>query len=100
MEENKEVIINDNVDKLLTEMEGYFKEAVEAHKPLQDELNDKVKALMDEFDSKEETITYEKIKSFADFIAFTVSLPLSEELKEDIIKALVEKAREKENRTW
>ena len=62
----------------------------------EDELNDKVKALMDEFDLKKETIRYEQIKSFADFIALSMSMPLPEELKEDIIKTLVEKAREKE----
>lgn len=84
-----EKIINDKVDKLLSEMEAYFKDAVEAHKPLQDELNDKVKALMDEFDAKKETIRYEQVKSLSDYIALTISMPLTEEIKEKIIEELV-----------
>lgn len=87
-------IINNNVDKLLSEMEVYFKEAVEAHKPLQDKLNDDVKKLMDEFDAKKETARYEKIKSLSDYIALTISMPLSEELKEKIIEALVKECGE------
>lgn len=87
--EEKEKIINDKVDELLVKMEGYFKEAVENHRPLQDGLNDKVKELMAEFDAKEETKRYEMVKSFADYIALTVGMPLPEEIKEAIIEALV-----------
>jgi hypothetical protein len=86
-------IINDRVDELLTEMEGYFKEAVEAHKPLQGKLNEDVKKLMDEFDSKEETIRFEKIKSLSDYIALTISMPLEESTKEKIIEELVANIR-------
>lgn len=89
MEENKEPIINDRVDKLLSDMEVYFKDAVEAHKPLQDKLNDEVKALMDEFDATEETKRYEQVKAYSDYIALTISMPLTEELKEKIIEELV-----------
>lgn len=86
----EEKIINDKVDGLLTKMEVYFKEAVEAHKPLQDKLNDDVKALMDEFDAAEETKRYEQVKAYSDYIALTISMPLSEELKERIIEELIE----------
>lgn len=82
-------IINDNVDSLLVKMEGYFKEAVEKHKPLQDELNDKVKGLMDEFDDREETKRFQMVKDFSDYIALTISMPLSEETKERIIEELI-----------
>ena len=82
-------IINDNVDSLLTKMEGYFKEAVEAHKPLQDELNEKVKSLMNEFDEREETKRFQQVKDFSDYIALTISMPLSEEVKERIIEELI-----------
>lgn len=85
----EEKIVNDKVDKLLVKMEVYFKEAVEAHKPLQDKLNDEVKALMDEFDLKAETVRYQKVKDLSDYIALTISMPLSEELKERIIEELV-----------
>lgn len=85
----EEKIINDKVDGLLSEMEVHFKEAVEAHKPLQDKLNEDVKALMDEFDAKEETVRYEQVKAYSDYIALTISMPLSEELKERIIEELV-----------
>ena len=84
-----EKIINDNVDNLLTKMEVYFKEAVEKHKPLQDELNEKVKKLMDEFDGKEETKRFQQVKDFSDYIALTISMPLSEEVKERIIEELI-----------
>lgn len=83
-------IINDKVDSLLVKMEGMFKEAVEAHKPLQDELNDKVKGLMDDFDGRDETKRYEKVKAMADYITLTINMPLSDELKEEIIGKLVE----------
>ena len=82
-------IINDKVDGLLVEMEGHFKKAVEAHKPIQDELNEKVKALMDEFDEREETKEFQKVKDFSDYIALTISMPLEDETKERIIEELV-----------
>ena len=85
----EEKIINDNVDELLVRMEGHFKEAVEAHKPLQDKLNEEVKKLMDEFDKKEETKRFQKVKDFSDYIALTISMPLEEETKERIIEELV-----------
>ena len=90
----EEKIINDNVDKLLTQMEVYFKDAVEKHKPLQDELNEKVKSLMDEFDKKEETKRFQEVKDFSDFIALALSMPLSEEIKEKIIEELVKVCEE------
>ena len=90
----EEKIINDNVDKLLTKMEVYFKDAVEKHKPLQDELNEKVKSLMDEFDLKEETKRFQEVKDFSDFIALALSMPLSEEIKEKIIEELVKVCEE------
>ena len=70
-------------------MEGYFKEAVEAHKPLQDELNEKVKSLMNEFDLREETKRFQQVKDFSDYIALTISMPLSEGVKEKIIEELI-----------
>lgn len=82
-------IINDKVDGLLVEMEKHFKKAVEAHKPIQDELNEKVKALMDEFDEREETKEFQKVKDFSDYIALTISMPLEDETKERIIEELV-----------
>ena len=82
-------IINENVDNLLVEMEKIYKDAVEAHKPLQDELNKKVEELMHEFDEKEETKTFEKVKAKTDFIALTISMPLKDETKERIIEELV-----------
>ncbi len=82
-------IINDNVDKLLSRMEVHFKEAVEKHKPLQDELNEKVKGLMNEFDDKEETKRFQQVKDFSDYIALTISMPLEESTKEKIIEELV-----------
>lgn len=94
-----EKIINDKVDGLLTKMEVYFKEAVEKHKPLQDELNDKVKALMDEFDEKEETKRFQMVKDFSDYIALTISMPISEGTKERIIEELIKECEENGNET-
>ena len=42
-----EQIINEKVDKLLVEMEGYYKEAVEGNRVCQEELDSKVKALIE-----------------------------------------------------
>lgn len=89
-----EVIINDNVDNLLVKMEGYFKEAVDGQKPLQEELNKKVEELMKEYDAKEEIVRFEKMKALADYIALTVSMPLSDETKEKVIEELVKGCEE------
>ena len=89
-----ETIINDNVDGLLVKMENYFKEAVEAHKPLQEKLDSEVKALMDEYDEKEETKRFEKLKAQADYIALTISMPLTDETKEKVIEELVKGCEE------
>ena len=89
-----EKIINDKVDELLKEMEVHFKGAVEKERPLQNELDEKVKKLMDEFDEKEEVIRFQKVKDFSDYIALTISMPFPEELKERIIEALVKECEE------
>ena len=85
--ENK--IINDKVDSMLVRMEGIFKEAVEANKVCQEELDKKVKALIDEHDEKEEVKRYVKVKDLSDFIALAISMPLKESTKEEIIEELV-----------
>lgn len=82
------MIINEKIDGLLTKMEEHFKGAIEAHKPLQEKLDKDVRALMDEFDAKEETKRYEKIKALSDYIALTISMPLKEETKEEIIEEI------------
>ena len=87
MEEEK--IVNERVDKLLVEMEGIFKEAVEAHKPLQEKLDEDVRALMAEFDKREETKRFDDIKAKADFIALMLSMPLKEETKEKVVEEIV-----------
>ena len=85
--ENK--IINDKVDSMLVRMEGIFKEAVEANKVCQEELDKKVKALIDEHDEKEEVKRYVKVKDLSEFIALAISMPLKESTKEEIIEELV-----------
>ena len=85
----EEKIINERVDGLLVEMEKEYKEAVEAHRPLQEELDNEVKKLMDEFDKREETKRFEKVKAMADYIALTVNMPLTDETKEKVIEELV-----------
>lgn len=89
-----EKIINDRVDELLKRMEVHFKEAVEAERPLQNDLDEAVKMLMDEFDKNEEVIRFQKVKDFSDYIALTISMPLPEELKEKIIEALVKECEQ------
>lgn len=84
-----EKIINEKVDNMLVEMEKKYKEAVEAHRPLQEELDKKVKALMDEFDKREETERFEKVKAMADYLALTINMPLKDETKERVIEELV-----------
>lgn len=87
-------IINDKVDELLKEMEVHFKGAVEAERPLQSELDEKVKKLMDEFDAKEEVQRFTKVKDISDYIALTISMPLPEKVKEEVIEALVKECEE------
>lgn len=86
-------IINKNVDNLLVEMEGIFKEAVEKNKVAQDELDGKVKALIDEHDAKEEVKTFTKVKDLSDYMALTISMPLEDSTKEEIIEQLVKECR-------
>lgn len=88
-----EKIINDKVDKLLSEMEVYFKEAVEGNKPLQEELNAEVKKLMDAFDEREEVRRFQEVKDISDYIALTIGMPLKEGTKERIIEELVEEVK-------
>lgn len=90
----EEKILNDKVDELLVEMEKIFKESAEKQKPLQEELDNKVRALMDEYDSNEDIVRFEKIKAQADYIALTLSMPLAEETKEKIIEELVKGCEE------
>lgn len=85
-----EKIINDKVDSMLVKMEGIFKEAVEANKVCQDELDKKVKALIDKHDAKEAVKRYVKVKDLSDYIALTLSMPLEESTKEKIVEELVE----------
>lgn len=87
-------IINERVDELLKKMEKTFKEAVEAQRPLQKELDEKVTALMNEYDEKEEIKGLEKVKAKADYIALTISMPLSDSTKEKIIEEIVEGCEE------
>ena len=89
-----EKIINEKVDNLLVEMEGYFKEAVEKNKVAQDELDKKVKALIDEHDAKEEVARFTKVKDLSDYLALTISMPLEEETKEKVIEELVKECRD------
>ena len=89
-----EKIINEKVDNLLVEMEGYFKEAVEKNKVAQDELDKKVKALIDEHDAKEEVVRFTKVKDLSDYMALTISMPLEEETKEKVIEELVKECRD------
>ena len=84
-----EKIINEKVDSLLVKMEGIFKEAVEANRVCQEELDKKVKALIDEHDEKEEVKRYVKVKDLSDYIALTISMPLKDETNEVIIEELV-----------
>jgi hypothetical protein len=87
-------IINEKVDKLLVEMEGYFKEAVERNSEAQKELDERVKVLIDEHDKKEEVQRFIKVKDLSDYLALTLSMPLKEETKEKIVEEIVEGCRE------
>ena len=90
-----EIVINERVDGMLSKLEEYFKSAVEGNKPLQDELNVKVKELMDEHDEKEEVKKFESVKAIVDYITLTLSMPMSDETKERIIEELVEECEKK-----
>ncbi len=85
----EEKIINDRVDSLLVRIEGYFKEAVEKNKECQDELDGKVKALIDEHDEKEEVKKFVKVKDLVDFITLALSMPLEDSTKERIVEEIV-----------
>ncbi len=82
-------IVNNKVDSMLKEFEVPFKEAAEKNKKLNEELDEKVRALMDEHDKNEDVVRFVKLKDFADYIALTVSMPLKEETKEEIIEELM-----------
>lgn len=82
-------IVNNKVDSMLKEFEVPFKEAAEKNKKLNEELDEKVRALMDEHDKNEDVVRFVKLKDFADYIALTVSMPLKEETKEKIIEELM-----------
>ena len=89
-----EPIINQKVDALLVKMESKFKEAVEKNKKAQEELDSKVKVLIDEHDAKEEVKEYVKVKDLSDYIALTISMPLSEGLKEEVIEEIVKECED------
>lgn len=89
----EEMIMNERVDGLLREIEAEYKKAVEEHKPLQEGLDKEVKKLVDEFDSKEETKRYEKMKALADYIALTINMPLEDGTKEKVIEELVKECK-------
>lgn len=82
-------IVNNKVDSMLKEFEKPFKEAAEKNKKLNEELDEKVRALMDEHDKNKDVVRFVKLKDFADYIALTVSMPLKEETKEKIIEELM-----------
>ena len=85
----EEKIINEKVDSLLVRMEGIFKEAVEANKVCQEELDSKVKTLIDEHDAKEEVKRFTKVKDMTDFVALALNMPLEDKTKERIIEEIV-----------
>ena len=84
-----DIVINENVDNLLKKLEVFFTESVEGKKPLQGELDAKVKELMDAYDETEEVKRFEKVNAIVDYITLTISMPLEDELKEKIIETLV-----------
>ena len=91
----EDIVINENVDSLLSKMEVFFKESVEGKNPLQEELNAKVKELMDAYDEKDEVKKFESVKAIVDYITLTLSMPLTDETKERIIEELVKECEEK-----
>lgn len=90
-----DIVINENVDNLLKKLEVLFTESVEGKKPLQGELDAKVKELMDAYDEKEEVKKFENVKAIVDYITLTLSMPLGDELKEEIVEKLVKECEEK-----
>ena len=96
--EGNEIIINEKVDNMLKELEIHFKESVEGKKPIQGELDAKVKGLMDEYDEREEVKKFESVKAIVDYITLTLSMPLSDEIKEEIIERLVKECEERYGR--
>lgn len=89
-------IINEKVDSMLKEIEEIFKKAVEGNKACNEELDKKVKVLVDEHDKKKEVVKYQKVKDLTDFIALAISMPIKEEIKEEIIKELLEECEKDE----
>ena len=96
MEEKMDKIVNDKVDNYLVEMEGIFKEAVEKNKELNEELDKKVKVLIDEHDAKAEVKRYQKVKDLSDYIALTISMPLEDRIKEEIIESILRELKKDE----
>lgn len=90
----EEKIINDKVDSLLVKMEGYFKEAVENNRVCQEELDKKVKELIKENDAKEAVKRFTKVKDLSDYLALTISMPLKDETKEQIIEEIVKECED------
>lgn len=90
-----DIVINERVDSMLTKMEKFFKEAVEGKNPLQEELNAKVKELMDAYDEKDEVKKFESVKAIVDYITLTLSMPLLDETKEKVIEELTKECEEK-----
>lgn len=82
-------IINEKVDGLLSRMENIFKDAVEKNAECQKELDTKVKALIDEHDAKEEVKRFVKVKDLSDYLALTISMPMTVETKERVIEEIV-----------
>lgn len=94
-----EKIINDKVDKLLKRMEKEFKKAANENKKLNEELDQKVKKLIEEHDSKAEVKRYVEVKDLADYIALTISMPIKEGTKERVIEEIVEECEKNGTKT-
>ena len=90
-----DIVINENVDNLLKKLEVYFTESVEDKKPLQGKLDSEVKKLMDAYDEEEAVKKFESVKAIVDYITLTLSMPLGDEMKEEIIEKLVKECEEK-----
>lgn len=92
-------IINEKVDSDLKKLEKIYGDALEGNKVAQEELDNKVKELMKEFDDKEAVKSYVKVKDISDYIALTISMPMSDEVKEKVIEELVKVCEEDGNET-
>lgn len=92
-------IINEKVDSDLKKLEKIYGDALEGNKVAQEELDSKVKELMKEFDDKEAVKSYVKVKDISDYIALTISMPMSDEVKEKVIEELVKVCEEDGNET-